>query len=189
MKRRRHTAVPRGFLIPDSARTPSSSSSAPVHTEGNTDTDVVGGELTAEEISYYRVLGVMPSRARSKSSQARPTLQQPVAAKAGPTQEPILVTAPRRDAPTINYSIGAKRTKTIDLDRESLLNQLDNDISAKSAQASNASLLKTWCKFHEERFSNTEAFPLTANSIRAVASMFKARGVSTLRKLFVKGQT
>jgi hypothetical protein len=169
--------------------TSSSSSSAP----NDTVLDLVGGDLSESEAQYYRALGLLPTRSRKRPQQPQATSasRQPTKALTPNTQAPEAPNPDtsgsrigssglkRKDAPIINYSRGASSSKShnSDFNRSELLERLESDVSARSAQSSNNSLTKTWTKFHHEWFlGKTEPFPITSEALKAVAALFKARG-------------
>jgi hypothetical protein len=89
--------------------------------------------------------------------------------------------AARRDAPSINLSIGAKRQRVglqdQVIDRPAMLEQLQRDVTASSARGCKESHIGTWQSMHSEWFGPAVPFlPLTTERLSAVASLFKARG-------------
>jgi len=167
----------RGFLarytppVPDLGTSSSSSSS----TSGLP--DLGGGDLTESEAQYYRALGLLPSRSRKRPQAPAQAPDHRGAQAFNQTSKAPDVTEPeavgtrsalggaaRKDAPSINYSTGvtgSKRAKFETLDREALLERLESDVNARSAQSSVSSLSKAWTRFHDEWFQGSQPpFPL-----------------------------
>jgi len=61
--------------------------------------------------------------------------------------------------------------------REAALKELQDQVTARSALASQDSLYRTWCTFHEAWFRDSvDVLPLTADKIEAIGAMFRAGG-------------
>ena len=74
----------------------------------------------------------------------------------------------------------AMRAAETEESREAALHGLDRDRYAVTTQRSRAAWLRTWVAMHEAAYSGCPAppapFPLSCDSIRRVASLFKAGG-------------
>jgi hypothetical protein len=136
-----------------------------------------GPDVSESQAQHLRALGLLPEESHQPRDEA-PTHRYQAVPKPSASETASRALAPRRDAPALNYSRGAaNRTHSDDFDRKQLLDRLDSDVHARSSMATQASLLKTWCKFHHEWFRDgTPPFPITCQSLRACAALFKFRG-------------
>ena len=66
--------------------------------------------------------------------------------------------------------------------KASALQNLELDLYVASSQAPQQALLRTWAKFHNCWFFNTrDVYPISVDSLRAVAAMCKAGGYSSFK--------
>ena len=92
---------------------------------------------------------------------------------------PCILQAPRRDAPTIDFSRRASKELALaaassDGSRALALEALSQDVAANSARGVNDTLLKTWMEFHTSWFGpGVSLLPLDTNKLQCVGAMFK----------------
>ena len=116
----------------------------------------------------------------------------PASAGAGPPG-PVPVLPEPRPAARRGHLQEALRVAASDELMEAALNDLDRDLYAETSTRSRASCLRTWIAMHQaafQRFPNPPApFPLSCESIRRVAALFKAGGYMSFENYAMRAKS